>query len=107
MDANEELVMSDQPIAHGRRRAIKLALGGVVAIPLANVLLRTPAGAAKTISPSNPIAKQLKYVEKSTTKGELCSNCKYYGGGGKAGSCQLMQGQMVLAAGWCSAWASA
>ncbi|MGI8738404.1 MAG: high-potential iron-sulfur protein [Gammaproteobacteria bacterium] len=99
--------MSDQSIAHGRRRAIKLALGGVVAIPLANVLLRTPARAAETISPSDPVAKQLKYVEKSTVKGETCANCKYYGGGGESGSCQLMQGQMVLAAGWCSAWASA
>ncbi len=99
--------MSDQSIAHGRRRAIKLALGGVVAIPLANVLLRTPARAAETISPSDQVAKQLKYVEKSTVKGETCANCKYYGGGGESGPCQLMQGQMVLAAGWCSAWASA
>src|SRR5680860_131186 len=107
MDANEELVMSDQSIAHGRRRAIKLALGGVVAIPLANMLLRTPAGAAKTISPSDPIAKQIKYVEKSVTKGENCANCKYYGGGGESGPCQILQGQLVLAAGWSTAWASA
>lgn len=103
---HEEFVMSDQSIAQGRRRAIKLALGGVVAIPLANVLLRSPARAAETISPSDPIAKQLKYVESSPKKGETCANCKYYGGGGEAGSCQLMQGQMVLAKGWCSAWAA-
>lgn len=99
--------MSDKPFVHGRRRAMKLALGSVVAVPLANLLLRSPAHAAETISPSDPIAKQLKYVEKSPTKGETCANCKYYGGGGESGTCQLMQGQNVLAAGWCSAWATA
>jgi len=104
---NEEFAMSDQPIAHSRRRAMKLALGGIVAIPLANVLLRAPAQAAETISPSDPVAKQLKYVEKSTTKGETCANCKYYGGGAESGPCQLFQGQLVLAEGWCSAWATA
>lgn len=99
--------MSDKPFEHGRRRAIKIALGTVVAVPFANALLRNPARAVETISPSDPIAKQLKYVESSPKKGQTCSNCKYYGGGAEAGSCQLMQGQNVLAKGWCSAWVSA
>lgn len=99
--------MSDQSIAHGRRRAIKLALGGVVAIPLANVMLRSPARAAEKVSPSDPQAKQLKYIEKSTTKGQTCANCKYYGGGAEEGPCQLFQGGLVTAQGWCSAWVTA
>lgn len=96
--------MSDQSIAHGRRRVLKLAVGGIVAVPLTNLLLRTPAHAAETISPSDPIAKQLGYVETSPTKGETCANCKYYGGGGSTGACQLMKGENVLAKGWCKSW---
>jgi hypothetical protein len=32
---DEECVMSDKPIDQGRRRAMKLALGGIIAIPFA------------------------------------------------------------------------
>ena len=104
---NEEFVMSDHSIAHGRRRVLKLAVGGIVAVPLAKLLVSGPAHAAKTISPSNPTARGLGYVENSPKKGQLCSNCKYYGGSGPTGPCQLMQGAIVLGKGWCSFWSSA
>jgi hypothetical protein len=105
--AGEEIAMSDKPFEHGRRRAIKLALGGIVAVPLANVLLRSPARAAEQVSADDPMAKQLQYTDKSTVKGEYCDNCKYYGGGAQSGPCQIFQGKLVAAKGWCSAWATA
>src|SRR5918912_1121649 len=40
--------MSDKPISKGRRRTLKLALGGAVALPSADILLRSPAGAVLT-----------------------------------------------------------
>lgn len=104
---NEEFVMCDHSIAYGRRRVLKLVAGGIVAVPLAKLLLRSPAYAAKTISPSDPIAKQLKYVENSPKKGQMCSNCRYYADTGPTAPCQLMQGANVLGKGWCTAWAAA
>jgi hypothetical protein len=102
----EEIVMSDKPFAEGRRRAIKLALGGIIAVPLANTLLRSSAWAAEQVSPDDPMAKQLKYTDNSPKKGEVCSNCRYYGGGAKMGPCSLFQGKLVAAPGWCTAWAA-
>ncbi len=99
--------MSDKPVEHGRRRAIKIALGGIVAVPLTNVLLRSPARAAEQVSMDDPMAKQLQYTDKSPKKGQYCDNCKYYGGGAQTGPCQLFQGKLVAAKGWCNAWATA
>jgi hypothetical protein len=99
--------MSDHSIAHGRRRVLKLVAGGIVAVPLAKLLLSSPAHAAKTISPSDPLAKQIKYVENSPKKGQTCSNCRYYGGSGPTGPCSILQGKLVVAKGWSTAWAPA
>jgi hypothetical protein len=103
---NEESVMSDNLIQQGRRRVMKLALGSIVAIPLANVLVRNPAQAAEQVSADDPQAKQLKYTDVSPKKGEYCDNCTYYGGGAKMGPCQIFQGKLVAAKGWCSAWSA-
>jgi hypothetical protein len=103
----EEIAMSDKPFAEGRRRALKIALGGMVAIPLANTLLRSPARAAEQVSMDDPLAKQLKYTDHSTVKGQVCNGCRYYGGGAKMGPCQIFGGKLVAAQGWCSSWAPA
>lgn len=99
--------MSEKPFEHGRRRAMKLALGGIVAIPLANVLLRSPARAAEQVSPDDPMAKQLKYTDNSPKKGQTCCNCIYYGGGQKMGPCQIFGGKLVACQGWCTSWKAA
>jgi hypothetical protein len=104
---DEEIAMSDKPFEQGRRRAMKLALGGIVAVPLANVLLRTPAQAAEQVSPDDPQAKALHYTDNSPKKGQYCHNCTYYGGGAKMGPCQIFQGKLVAAQGWCQSWKAA
>jgi hypothetical protein len=61
------------------------------------------------VSPDDPTAKALGYVEDAaTTKdakhkaGDVCSNCQFYSGGASGyGPCQLFPGKSVNAKGWC------
>ncbi len=96
--------MPDKPFEEGRRRAMKLALGGIVAVPLANALLRSPAEAAQKVDPSSAQAKALHYTNHSNHTGQQCSGCTYYGGGAKWGPCQIFNGQLVAAQGWCQSY---
>ena len=95
-----------------RRRFLqKLVLGTAIA-PLATA--RLAAGAAADLpllSPDDPAAKKVKYIEdaakEKTAGGNNCGTCALYEGTYKSaqGPCQLFPGKQVKAAGWCSSWA--
>ncbi len=79
------------------------------------------------ISPSDPMAKALNYVEKHSDikdknlktekngikfENQKCDGCAFYTkakeatvSGKKAAPCQLLQNKGVVASGWCSSWA--
>ncbi len=111
--------MTDQNINKDRRRVIKLAVGGMAAIPLSSLVLsqRVVAADLPHLAADNPQAGALKYVEDATKaaridKGgvaadqQVCSNCQLaQTTEGDWLPCQLFPGKSVAAKGWCSAWA--
>jgi High potential iron-sulfur protein len=64
--------------------------------------------APSKLSPDNPQAKALGYVEKSAIAGQLCSNSVQAKGDVKAAwlGCNLFPGKQVKAAGWCKVWSA-
>lgn len=110
--------MSKITFEQGRRRALRFALGGMTAIPFGGLLLCIPAQAQEKekVSPDDPQAKTLNYVEdatqaerpeKSGVPGEeqFCKNCQFYQGSGDWAPCSIFQGKLVAADAWCSSWA--
>ncbi len=64
----------------------------------------------KLVDPKSAVAKGLKYVEASTTKGKNCANCIQYReemthAGKKVGKCAIFPAQYVKSEGYCSVWA--
>ena len=94
----------------GRRRFLKAAAGTVAAAAVLGGMPRL-AGAQDLphVSPSDPTASALKYVEdgsKAVGKKDpkdACLNCNFYSGkaGAAWGPCQLFPGKAVAAKGWC------
>jgi hypothetical protein len=87
--------------------AIALAL-----TPLARSNVGAAAAANPRLSPAEPAAKAVKYVEdakhaQGAAAGSRCANCALYEGasGSAQGPCQIFPGKDVMAAGWCSSWA--
>jgi hypothetical protein len=107
-----------------RRQAIKAAVLTVITVSLSGFLRRgqaqepSPAGAPK-LSPDDPMAKSLRYVEDATkatrppregTPGEqqFCHNCKFLQAGqGEWRPCSIFGGKLVNVNGWCSSWLKA
>lgn len=60
------------------------------------------------LSPEDPQAKALKYVEESTIEGQYCSNCVHAKGDLSSAwlGCNLFPNKKVRAEGWCSVWAA-
>jgi hypothetical protein len=94
-----------------RRRLLASGAFAVALTPLALSKL-SAAAANPLLSPTEPAAKAVKYVEdakhaQGATAGSTCANCALYlGTGGAAqGPCQIFPGKDVKAAGWCSSWA--
>ena len=95
-----------------RRRFIKLTVGGVAAVPLANALFGETAAAVEVVTESNPQAQALGYKVDATKAANrkdtkaFCNNCNLYSGkpGAANGPCQLFAGNLVSAKGWCTAW---
>ena len=84
------------------RRSI---LKGLAAIPVVAVVGYQGKASAAMLSPDDPTAKALGYVEKSTTDGQTCANCNLYKGGDAAkGACAIFPGKEVAGAGWCKSW---
>ncbi len=90
-----------------------------VAVLGAQGLLQGAAVAAdmEPVSPSDPMASALGYVEDATTAdtekfsryedGQTCANCLLYQGeaDSEVGGCPLFAGKTVTAKGWCNSWA--
>ena len=100
--------------ANGRRRFIGLAVSSLAAAPLAGALVSRAAQAAPVpVQESDPTAIALGYkadAAKATARKdvtETCANCNLYSGKEDAidGPCELFQGNLVRAKGWCTAWA--
>jgi hypothetical protein len=90
-----------------RRRFLRVAGAGAVALPLAGLIrVETVNGAEMPmLSLDDPTAKALGYVEMSATDGQHCSNCNFWQGGTAAsGGCPLFPGKAVAAKGWCKSW---
>ena len=95
-----------------RRKLLIHTLIGATAI---SVVKDSPAVSEK-VNPADPAAKNLGYVEDANTvdakkypgfaNGQSCANCSLsvlpYG---PVRQCRLFPGKIVLAKGWCSAWA--
>lgn len=70
-------------------------------------------GSLPLISPNDPVAKAVKYVEDAKkapeSKGNNCANCSFYAKketikGKEAGTCTIFAGKLVLAEAWCGSW---
>lgn len=107
--------MSEQKFP--RRTLLKGALMGVAAVPVSALLSRTAEAASGKVSPSEPQAKSLGYVEDATKvdakanpnykPGQLCENC-LQAPNAKAGAaevpCNIFAGRPVAAKGWCKVY---
>jgi hypothetical protein len=103
-------VSEDTRIA--RRELLRNIVTAVALTPLARSQLTLAAGANPRLSPAEPAAKAVKYVEdakhaQGAAADSRCANCALYEGasGSNQGPCQIFPGKDVMAAGWCSSWA--
>src|SRR5262245_3329455 len=108
--------MSEQKFP--RRTLLKGALFGVAAVPVSALLSRSAdAAATGRVSPTEPQAKSLGYVEDANTvdpkanpnfkPGQMCSNCLQaptYKPGMTEVPCNIFAGRPVAAGGWCKVY---
>jgi hypothetical protein len=98
-----------------RRNVIKsLALGATGALLAARLPQAIAAAALVPLTPNDPTAKALGYIEDSSkvtdaghTAAMNCSNCAQYLGkpGDARGGCNIYAGKSVNAKGWCKGYA--
>jgi hypothetical protein len=107
--------MSDQKFP--RRTLLKGALLGAAAVPMTALLGRTADAAGARVSPTEPQAKSLGYVEDASTvdakanpnfkAGQHCANC-LQAANGKEGmaevNCNIFAGRPVSGKGWCKVY---
>ena len=104
--------MTKRSCFHERRRIVRLAASGLVAAPLTAVLLSARAAAIESVSESDPKAVALKYTRDATRSIDrrdptaVCENCNLYTGkpGDATGTCEIFDGKLVAARGWCASW---
>ena len=106
--------MSHSQADKRRRQVLKLALSGVVAVPLSNLLVHGRAFAAELVpvSEDDPAAKGLGYVHDATKStnpkrkpDQFCHNCNLVrSDSGELRQCAIFPGKGVNENGWCSAW---
>jgi hypothetical protein len=110
--------MTDKTMNKSRRDAVKLMLGGAVAVPFINLVGVSGARAADlphVDAKADPTAIALKYVEDATTATrpdkagtpgaeQNCANCQFAQGTGDWVGCTLFPGKAVAAKGWCMSW---
>jgi hypothetical protein len=90
-----------------RRGLTTSALQLALCLPVANLLLSSVAMAElPALDPSDPKAKPLGYVLKSTKPGSQCGNCQQFQGkaGDASGACTIFPGKSVVATGYCLSW---
>lgn len=110
--------MSEQETNKGRRRAVRMVLGSLAAVPLVNLvgIAAAQGSALPHLAEDNPAAQGLQYHEDAakaprTDKADVkaadqfCHNCNFVqADSGAWRPCQLFPGNLVSADGWCSAW---
>jgi High potential iron-sulfur protein len=108
--------MTERMSRQARRRFLKLAVAGAAAMPLCGTLRLRQAHAQEQVSPDDEMPKELGYVEDASQvdagawptyeEGQTCANCQLFRGqqGQETGPCDIFMGNLVAAAGWCSAW---
>ena len=109
--------MKNTDIDPGRRRALKLTVGGVALMPLATLIgsRQAIAGDMPHLSEDDPSAVALKYhhdaaeaprTDKAGTPAgkQNCANCQLSKGDGEWIECSIFPGKAVNANGWCTAW---
>lgn len=106
--------MSDSPI--DRRRLLKTALAGLVALPAAGLVREAAAADLPHLDEKDALAAAMGYVHDASkvdaTKapqhkpGAKCSNCIQVQGkeGDAWRPCVLFPGKLVAADGWCKVW---
>ncbi len=97
-----------------RRRVLKLAAAGVVAVPLSSVIPRGTAiaGDLPRLSEDDRAARALSYVHDAVNapagkrkQGTFCRNCNLIQGEqGEWRGCSLFRGKSVNENGWCAGW---
>ncbi|HQT42766.1 MAG TPA: high-potential iron-sulfur protein [Halothiobacillus sp.] len=98
-----------------RRRFLSGVAASVILIPLSSIVTMRMAQAADLphLSPSDPTAVALSYVEDATAsksptyqKGSACDGCALYQGDRTAawGPCAVFPGKDVAAQGWCTSF---
>jgi hypothetical protein len=111
--------MAKRTVDLGRRKAMKLVLTGVAAVPVAGLVGGRVAYSQDLpqVAEDDPAAVGLKYLhdaskaERTDKAGtaaadQLCSNCQFIGSdSGEWRPCALFPGKAVNENGWCSAWA--
>jgi hypothetical protein len=111
--------MAEQEMNKGRRRAVRMVLGGLAAVPLVNLVGSAVAQASDLphLAEDDPAAKGLQYHEdaaqapradKADVKAadQFCHSCSFIqADSGEWRPCQLFPGKAVSADGWCTAWA--
>jgi hypothetical protein len=106
--------MSDSPI--DRRRLLKTALAGLVALPAAGLVREAAAADLPHLDEKDSLAAAMGYthdaskVDASKTPqykaGSKCANCMQLQGkeGDAWRPCALFPGKVVAAGGWCKVW---
>ncbi|MDZ7749110.1 MAG: high-potential iron-sulfur protein [Halofilum sp. (in: g-proteobacteria)] len=107
--------MSTHPARRDRRRFIRIAFGGAIAVPLAGLIAprETRAATKPKLDLGSKTAQRLDYTpnaESSTNpkreQGANCANCVHFRGdpGDAWASCNIFPDHRVGAHGWCEAW---
>mgnify|MGYP003572698940 CR=1 FL=1 len=114
--------MSDKPMNKSRRDAMKVMLGGLVTVPLMNLVGIAAAQAEDLprVDPAtDPTAQALKYVESAADadraaaarpglapEEQFCHNCNFAQAYAEEGweACTLFPGMKVNTNGWCTSW---
>lgn len=106
--------MSDEKIS--RRQLLQGALVGLAAVPAATLIAGRADAAAVAVSPDDPTAKSLGYVQDASKvavasnptykPGQMCANCMQFKAvaGGAEGTCVIFSDNLVKSKGWCKVW---
>ena len=99
------------------RRTLLAAIGGAFITLMATTRhgLRAAAAVRALLSPAEPAAVAIAYVENATgvdaktypayRRGQSCATCSYVEfGSARARGCSVVPGRLVLATGWCKVW---
>ena len=96
-----------------RRDFLKTSGAVICSATWANVAIGSP----ERLSPSDPTAIALKYVEDASSairsdkmsvsgSNQFCNNCALYAGleTAETAPCAIFQNKLVVGTGWCAAW---